>query len=241
MRLSVLLVLAFITTTVVAQGRKEKALYLRSGDVVFGRILTHDSTGNCTLENRCGITRIAATEIDHIVNRNTLYAGEKSNSYYNQSTVALLFGEGSDGFQPKVSLTMVNGWQWNRQIFTGLGLGFEHYDRGVVPLFAEFKYFLSTAPFSPFVSARIGYAFPAEKLQQNDFYTSIDKTYGGILLNPEAGVRFATRSNGYFIASIGYNYQSLSYHENYMYWTGYDRTVFTDFNRISLRLGFIFL
>ncbi|MBK6966490.1 MAG: hypothetical protein IPH20_21990 [Bacteroidales bacterium] len=223
-----------------AQNRKDVTVYLKSGDVIFGRVLSQDSLGNYRISNSCGITLLTSGEIEHMEKGGYSRPDLKNSGYYNQSSIALLFGEGADGFQPKPSLTMVNGWQWGQRFFAGLGVGYEHYDRGVMPLFAETKYMFGTESFSPFLSFRIGYAFPVEKQEQTDYYGNVTETYGGILLNPEAGIRIDVGSKSSFIAGIGYNYQELSYKETYSMWGSYDKTVFTNFNRISVRLGFIF-
>lgn len=235
-----LILVIFSTTGAMAQGKKEVTVYLKSGDVIFGKVISQDSLGNYRISNSCGITRLTSLEIDHIAKGGFSRPDLKKSGYFNQSTFALLFGEGQDGFQPKPSLTMVNGWQWRQRFFAGLGLGYEHYDRGVMPLFAEAKYMFGTESFSPFLSFRIGYAFPMEKKEQNDYYGNVTETYGGILLNPEAGIRIAVGSKSAFIAGIGYNYQELSYREAYNIWGNYDKKVFTNYNRISVRLGFIF-
>jgi hypothetical protein len=237
----ILLILVIISTLgASAQSKKEVTVYLKSGDVIFGKVLSQDSLGNYRISNSCGITLLSSGEIDHIEKGGFSRPDLKKSGYYNQSTFALLFGEGQDGFQPKPSLTMVNGWQWGQRFFAGFGLGYEHYDRGVMPLFAETKYMFGAESFSPFLSFRIGYAFPVENQKQTDYYGNITETYGGILLNPEAGIRIAVGSKSAFIAGIGYNYQELSYRETYNIWGNYDKTVFTNFNRISVRLGFIF-
>lgn len=238
--LMLLLILGWASSAAMAQHRKEVSVYLKSGDVVFGRLLSHDSLGNCRILNDCGISFLSADEISRIGRRDDRDQDEKPGSYYNQSTVALLFGEGSSGIQPKASITMVNGWQWHRRIYAGLGLGYEYYDRGVMPLFAEGKYFFSGSSFSPFLSFRIGYALPVEKRVQSDYYGLVTGTYGGVLLNPEAGVRLRINSHAGFIAGIGFNYQELSHRESYYTWGSYDRTVFTHYNRISFRIGFVF-
>ncbi len=235
-----LLILVLASSAALAQQGKEVSVYLKSGDVVFGRVLSHDSLGNYRIMNDCGIRFLSLDEISRISRRNDRDQDEKPGSYYNQSTVALLFGEGSSGIQPKASITMVNGWQWSRRIYAGVGLGYEYYDRGVMPLFAEGKYFFSGSSFSPFLSFRIGYALPVEKRVQPDYYGLVTGTYGGVLLNPEAGVRLRINSHAAFIAGLGFNYQELSHRESYYSWSSYDRTVFTHYNRISFRIGFIF-
>ncbi|MFH1119376.1 MAG: hypothetical protein V1775_06095 [Bacteroidota bacterium] len=241
MSLCVLMVVIVPFSTIRAQNNKSVAVYLKSGDVIFGKILSQDSLVGYRIANDCGITQLSQDEIDHIDKGGFSRPDLKKSGYYNQSTLALLLGEGQDGFQPKPSLTMVNGWQWNQRFFAGVGLGYEHYDRGVMPLFADAKMMLGSGLFSPFFSFRIGYSFPVEKQEQTDYYGNVIETYGGILLNPEAGVSIAAGSKNAFILSIGYNYQELSFRESiYNGWNNYDKRVFTNYNRISVKLGFIF-
>lgn len=232
--------LLFIPGGLAAQSHKQVSVYLKSGDVVYGRIIDHDSLGNYRISNDCGITQLGPAEIDYIGKDRFSRPDLKKSGYFNQSSVALLFGEGQDGFQPIPSLTMVNGWQWNQKIFTGAGLGYEHFDIGVIPLFAEGMYAFSDEPFTPFISFRIGYSFPVGEQETNEYYTTIEETYGGIMLNPEAGISIAIGSKSALLVSIGYHYQELSFKETYNIWNHYDKTIFTNYNRISLKLGFIF-
>ncbi len=226
---------------VFAQKNREMVVYLKSGEVVYGRILSQDSTGNRQISNDCGIRMLGPEEIDHIARGGFRRPDVKRSGYYNHSAVALLLGEGMDGFQPKPSLTMVNGWHWTQRIFTGLGIGYEHFGRGVLPLFAESKIMLGAESLSPFLSFRIGYSFPVEKQTSTDYYSIVSDTYGGIHLNPEAGIRIATGGMNSLVVSIGYHYQELSYRENnFNGWNNYSKEVFTNYNRISVKLGFIF-
>ena len=237
----VMLMLLAASEMMFAQKNREMVVYLKSGEVVYGRKLSQDSTGNRQISNDCGIRMLKPDEIDHITRGGFSRPDLKKSGYYNHSAVALLLGEGMDGFQPKPSLTMVNGWQWGQRIFAGLGIGYEHFDRGVLPLFAESEIMLGAESFSPFLSFRIGYSFPVEKQTTNDYYSSVSETYGGIHLNPEAGVRIATGGKNSLVISIGYHYQELSHRENNINgWNNYSKEVFTNYNRISVKLGFIF-
>lgn len=236
--MALLLALNFTAT---AQKNREVVVYLKSGEVVYGRILSQDSTGNRQISNDCGIRMLGPEEIDHIAGGGFSRPDVKRRGYYNHSSVALLLGEGMDGFQPKPSLTMVNGWQWAQRIFAGPGIGYEHFGRGVLPLFAESKIMLGTESLSPFLSFRIGYSFPVEKQTSTDYYSSVSETFGGIHLNPEAGIRIATGGMNSLVISIGYHYQELSHRESSNNgWGNYSKQVFTNYNRISLKIGFIF-
>lgn len=171
----------------------------------------------------------------------------RQKGYYNITSVALLFGQGLDGFLPIPSLTTVNGWQINQKLYTGLGIGFEYYEWGVMPVFADVKYlFLSAGSqkLTPFCSMKLGWSFPIGKPTDMDAnYDGITKYEGGIQLNPEAGIRISMGNSNALLLSMGYHFQQLSYKSKTYYWWNsnqYESTTNTDYNRITFRLGFQF-
>lgn len=254
-----------------AQSVETVAIFLKNGDVRFGKITEATENGTIRLVNECGIYHIKRAEIDSIKNINTpslredlqqagsynyqvhtavkapakndFKATEKG--YYNITSVALLFGQGQNGFLPIPSLSSVNGWQFNKSLLTGIGIGYEYYEWGVLPVFAEVKYMMGSERIIPFGSLKIGYALPVSKPSNSheDNYTNATEYIGGIQLNPEAGIRILLSNKSSFLLSIGYHFQQLSYKANNYYWwnnSNYETTVHTDYNRISLRAGFMF-
>ena len=168
----------------------------------------------------------------------------KQTGYYNITSVALLFGQGQDGFIPLPSLTMVNGWQINPNLFTGMGVGYEYYEWGVIPFFAEVKYMRSSDRVKPFCSLKLGYSIPAEKpSESSDYYNVITDYIGGVLVSPEAGIRIPMGYTNALMLSLGYHYQELSYKQTYQNWyytTNTESTIHTNYNRISIKVGFMF-
>lgn len=175
------------------------------------------------------------------------YQEPRQKGYYNITSVALLFGQGQNGFLPIPSLTTVNGWQINPKLYTGLGIGFEYYEWGVMPVFADVKYLFLTAgsqKYTPFGSMKLGWSFPIGNPTEEDVnYEGITKYQGGIQLNPEAGIRISMGNNNALLLSMGYHFQQLSYKSRTYYWwnsSQYESTTHTDYNRITFRLGFQF-
>jgi len=225
-----------------AQHKNRDAVYLRQGSVVTGVLTMYDSIQGISITNKCGIWKFSFAEVDSVkLFARVQNATWSKSDYYNLSSVGLLFGEGSDGYKPYVSLTMVNGWQFNQHLYAGAGIGYEFYEWGVMPLFADVKYILNSNPVTPVFSCRVGYGFPLSKSNNNsDFYEPAGKTFGGVLLNPEVGIGIPIGQNALLI-SLGYHYQELSYEEQLYQWSYYQsKRVYTHFNRISLRLGFVF-
>lgn len=248
MRFSKIGIVIFLLTASLfteAQTGKTSALFLKSGDVYFGN-LKKDDLGNIKLSNECGIFQFKESEVDSIIlkYRNTITSREKG--YYNYSSVGFLFGESNEVDRPVPSLTFVNGWQFSNRFFSGIGIGYEHYNWGVIPLFVQSQYMLGSEKLQPFGSFKIGYSFSAEKPEKSDYYNPITKYHGGILLNPEVGVNISTGRTSSLVISLGYQFQQLSRDENPISpWSyilyDYKRVIHTDFNRVSFRIGFMFL
>ncbi|GEM_PF-708082 len=270
---SIALVLVLLSVAIVspAQSGEAVAIFLKGGDVRFGNIVNRDSNGNVRLANECGIFNISSSEIDSIKNYNVSFSDDfkqkispqptgrldrlieeskeraayKEKGFYNMTSVALLLGEGQDGFLPVPSLTTVFGWQLNKKILAGAGIGYEYYEWSVGTLFADFKYMLTKKYVMPFASFKIGYALPISKPpSSNNYYGDITKYYGGVQLNPEAGIRVPIGEGSSLLLSLGYHFQQLAQDEtSYYFWgssSNYTTKVNTDYNRISFRLGFMF-
>ncbi len=271
---SIALVLVLLSVAIVspAQSGETVAIFLKGGDVRFGKIIARDAAGNLKLANDCGIFNINSESVDSIKNYNSAikdgiggipvqkdYGTGKldrlldesrqtedyrEEGFYNITSVALLFGQGQDGFLPIPSLTTTFGWQLNKKLFTGAGVGYEYYEWSVGTIYGEVKYMLAQRYVMPFASMKLGYALPIGKPSgTGDYYGDITKYYGGIQLNPEAGIRLHIGQGSSLLLSVGYHFQQLAHDENTYYgWGGspYTTKVKTDYNRISFRLGFMF-
>lgn len=260
-KLALVLVLISVAIVSSAQSDGTVALYLKNGDVIFGKVLKTAEDGTIRIINTCGLFYFKATEIDsiskkhpepnmsftldNVINPRKEYT-YKEKGFYNITSVGLLLGQGQNGFLPVPSLTTINGWQFNKNVSAGLGIGFEYYDWAVLPIFADARYYLKNTKHSPFGAFKIGYSLPVEKpVQYDNGYGGEEKYYGGIQINPEIGLRIRMGKISALLLSIGYHFQRLSYdEESYYNWWENSQTavkrVTTDYNRISFRIGFQF-
>lgn len=226
-----------------AQRKSRDAVYLKQGSIITGSLLQYDSLRGIRISNDCGIWQYSFQEVDSVrIFAMNPRSALKKRGYYNLGSLGLLFGEGNKGTQPFASLTMVNGWQFDQRLFAGIGLGYEFYEWGVLPLFADIKYHFRPDAVTPFVSFKVGYSFPLTETTGNaDYYQTEGKTFGGVLVNPEVGINFPVGAHNAVVLGIGYHYQELSWKEPEYQWSYYQsKRVYTHFNRISLRVGFIF-
>lgn len=242
----IVIVILFVTASLfaVAQTGKTSAVFLKSGDVYFGN-LSNDDSGTIKLTNDCGIFQFKKDDVDSIVLKYRDPLPTKEKGYYNFSSIGFLFGESSEVDRPVPSLTIVNGWQFSKRFFSGIGIGYEHYNWGVIPIFIQSHYMLGTERLQPFGSFKLGYSIPAEKVIDSDYYNPVEKYNGGIMLSPEVGIKISTGRTSSLLIGLGYHFQQLSRNENLVSpWsyimTDYKRVVHTDFNRVSFRVGFIF-
>ena len=130
----------------------------------------------------------------------------------------------------------VVGYQWNRWIGAGVGIGFDGYNLGagenLMPIYAEARGYLKQKNIAPFYSVGLGYAF-AFKNEQRD----ITKASGGIMFNPNIGYRFGATSGANFTLSLGYKLQKASFTQ--LRWNGEIKRNYT-YSRLNLRLGLLF-
>jgi hypothetical protein len=237
----ILLISLYFLNDANAQRKSKDAVYLKSGSVIIGKLVQNDSLGGVKISNDCGIWFYNLQDVDSVRVISSLQSQElKKSGYYNLSSMGLLFGEGADGTHPFASLTTVNGWQFGQRVFTGIGLGYEFYEWGVLPVFADVKYFFKQNVVTPFISFKAGYSFPLSKRKSgSDYYTQYGQTYGGVLVNPEVGLLIPVGAANAISVTVGYQYQELSYNEIQIYWNAYEKRVYTNYNRISLRVGFL--
>lgn len=225
-----------------AQVRKQDVIYLKSGSVLTGSLIHCDSLRGVRIDNDCGSWLFSIREVDSVsIQDLRRRSSDKRNGYYNLSSGSLLFGEGADGFVPYPSITMVNGYQWNQRFYTGAGLGYEYFGCSVLPVFAELLFFMKPDVLTPFLSLRSGYSFPLSKNPDSYLNGVQGKNYGGVLLNPEAGLKISVGERSALLIGIGYRYQELSRTSPGYDWSGnYSRKTFTRYNRITLKAGILF-
>jgi len=228
--------------TVTAQSRDKVEIFLKDGTVLFGSIIHDDTSKMLKVANECGIWQINKSNIDSISTKSLArQSGIKPQiGLFNLSSVALLFGKGQEGDYPYASITSMVGYQWHKNFMAGLGIGFEHYNWTVVPVFGQFMYYFNNNTVAPFLSGKIGYSIPIEKYDSGN--NNKMNTHGGVLINHEAGIDIHLNNNSSLLFSLGYAYQEVAYDDVSWYFSDNQSTkkVYTHVNRISFRVGFRF-
>jgi hypothetical protein len=174
----------------------------------------------------------------------TGFSNRKMKGYYNIIQVSLLMGSNqsanriisytADSYSSLISpvyyypdthhkltvspsVTMTNGYMFNKHWAAGAGVGFEIFDHFLFPLFAEFRYTLRDKKISPYLNLKGGYAFGNFKPRHFDHlflnwspYQINDaglRHFGGMLLYPEIGIKVPLDENDDLLLTAAYRYQ----------------------------------
>jgi len=132
---------------------------------------------------------------------------EQTSNYYDTRTY----------FQMHPSVTMTNGGIINEHWAAGVGVGFEIFDRNLLPFFADIRYTFRENSVSPFFAFKMGYSFSSFKKKHydslslpyapwyiNDAYLKKD---GGLMVHPEMGVKISISENADLMFTVAYRYQ----------------------------------
>ena len=131
----------------------------------------------------------------------------------------------------------INGYRFNERLSSGIGAGVEFFDIALAPVFIDLRYNFRKDAFTPFVALQGGYSFPLE----NTYYNNSFEYKGGVMFNPCVGIRTYFSNNSALVLSVGYRYQQVN--STRIYYNGWEEVVAERtnlYNRISVRLGFLF-
>jgi len=156
---------------------------------------------------------------------------------YNETYVNLPQGYNTwSAWEVGLGIHHVVGYQFNRWIGTGIGVGFDGYYIGygenVIPVYAEARGYFMKKNTTPFYSVALGYGFSGRNDNRN-----LIKGSGGIMFNPNIGYRFGASAGANFTLSLGYKLQKASFTE--LRWQGTLKRNYT-YSRLNLRLGLLF-
>lgn len=116
-------------------------------------------------------------------------------------------------------VTISNGYMFNPHLAAGVGVGFEIYDHNLFPLFGEIRYTVWDNKISPFITFKGGYSFGNFKQKHYDeiyldwlpyYIDDADlRHYGGLMLNPEIGVKVPLGENSDLLITVAYRHQKI--------------------------------
>jgi len=189
-------------------------------------------------------------------NANEEINSKKQKSHYNIIQFSLLTGRNSNSTEERSelvnvpSLTMTIGKINDKRLAIGVGGGFEMFDRNLYPLFVDFRYTERDNDVSPFLVFKAGYAFDCSLRKNyrvlyfnNEYYNDVDaKLHGGIMLQPETGVKIPVSKTSDLLLTVAYRYQrtSLQLKHNYTHRFLNDKYQKNEMNRLSFGIAIMF-
>jgi hypothetical protein len=235
----VLIILStFLSERLFSQTNYEDVVYLKNGSIIKGVIIEQIPNKSLKIETRDG--NVFVYKIDEVekITKEKNFKNENNDmatKTYQKSGYTnitdLTVGLGLDNYSSNTSfgLQTINGYTSNSITFIGLGVGFDYVTNNLnkikitfVPLFANNRINISKGFVAPFVSFSGGYIFGTDKYNQ-----------GGLLINPDLGIRFLTSNQSSINISFGYKYFENTYTSSF--YKNYSQKARPGF--ISIKLG----
>ncbi len=244
-KILILLISGIFMLPTFAQKGKNDIVYLKSGAVIKGQLITHDAE-DVKINSAGNLWVFKNTEVDSIVKY------EKSNrepslskNYFFDTGMGVLIGNSGNSQKAPFSFTASVNFKVMEKLYLGAGLGAEFFGESYMPAFAQIQYKFREGKFTPFVNLQVGYQVPLEDSRQSQPYIYYDyypypqnneklNTEGGFMFNPSVGFQRYTSENFGWFFSFGYRHHQL----NYSGTEGYKLE--SNFSRLSLKIGFIF-
>ena len=240
----IVVLLVWFPVWIIAQTREVDAVYLKNGNVYRGSMQSTNVQGTLVLETLCSNTlQFTLDEVDHLARefirtgRRNSFIPREENGYFNRTDLGVLIGSGSNDKNLIFGVQMVNGYKINNRIYPGLGTGLEFFDQAFLPLYADVSYYFLNRSVSPFIRGSFGYTLPLEDPIE-DRGTNID-SQGGCMVAMGVGTSVRISQNNALNISLIYRFQNLRSVQT-QEWNPEKITLDTQYNRIAIRIGFLF-
>ncbi len=255
-KILILLFASLFLIQVYAQKGKKDLVYLKSGGIIKGQIITNDA--EIVKINSAGNEWVFKnSDVDSVSKfvRKPALAPKFTNDpglikdYFFDTSLGVLVGNSGNSQSAPFSFTASANYRIIDKLYAGVGLGAEFLDESYMPVFGQIQYKLRDTKFTPFVNVQAGYQVALEDATRSQIisyydYSSSYYSYpqtndklnaqGGFLINPSIGFqRFTSDNFGWFFA-FGYRYHQLNYSGD----NGYKLE--SNYSRLSLKIGFIF-
>lgn len=247
-KILILLLSALFLVPAFAQRGKKDIVYLKSGGIIKGELITNDA--EIVKINSSGNQWVFKNEEVDSISKYSKVRNEPgiTQDYFFDTSMGVLLGNSGNNQSAPFSFMSSVNFRINGNLYAGGGLGAEFFEESYMPAFAQIQYKFRDTKFTPFVNLQAGYQVPLEDGNRGQIVTyALSSSYyqypqnnsklnaeGGYLINPSIGFQRFTSDNFGWFFSFGYRYHQLNYSgEN-----GYKLE--TNFSRLSLKIGFIF-
>ena len=249
--ISSIFVFLFFVNVLFSQETKgtESIVYLKNKSVFKGEIIEYvqDEVLKMKLSNSETIIVLDAKEVKKIIHGEVdkVFLQKQKKSYefkergfYNATNISLSMAGSAysaSGINFGYGAQTSFGYQFNRLLGAGVGIGMDYYYRGsgenLMPVFGEIRGYLFSKNFTPMYSLATGYSFAFKDKDRN-----ITEAKGGWMIYPAVGFRMGGSKLMNFTLDAGVRIQKAKYT-----FTSWDiRRQRITYRRLVIRVGFVF-
>ena len=244
-RIIILFLSCLLLAPAFAQKTKKDQVFLKSGAVITGQLITHDA--EIVKINSAGNEWVFKNEeVDSIsrYKRAVKKEVQPTLGYFFDTSMGVLVGNSGNSQKDPFSFMSSINFKIIRNVYLGAGLGAEFLQETYMPAFGQLQWRFRDTRTTPFLNLQVGYQVPIEEARGNqmiyyDYYpypqtSNKINAEGGYLVNPSFGFQHYSSENFGWFFSFGYRYHQL----NYSGANNYKQEI--NFSRLSLKIGFIF-
>ena len=251
------LVFLFLFPLLISAQPQKGYVYLKNGTILKGKYQYTEDLSKLKIESAGNIWIFKADEIERVSAKKdavemSLQDDFKKSPLFMRTELGVLAGNSDNSQAAPFSFTGSLNYNINPQFSAGLGIGFEFLKETYLPAFANFEYKLRNTYATPYLFLKMGYQVPLE--ESNEIYGGVQPVYyydiwpgpwptynteplnttGGFLINPGLGYQRMFSSGFGMSFAFGYQFHRLSYNGDK------DYRLDIDYNRLTIKLGFIF-
>jgi len=200
----------------IAQGTFEDVVYLKNGSIIHGTIIEQVPNQSIKIKTRDGnvffykledIEKMTKEQSSISSNENSNRKREiKQSGFTNITETNEAIGLGDYDGDFSYGIQTINGYLFSPYFSMGLGIVIDKYKASTfLPLFIDLRVNFVKNVVSPFFAGDIGYAM------------GFEGNNGGLLINPNFGIKFFVSQKTALNFSLGYRLQENSFESN-TYW-----------------------
>lgn len=251
-KLCLLLLSVIFVIPIFAQTEKGY-IYLKNGSILKGKFNYSDDLNKIKVLSAGNIWIFNTSEVDSVTKlrerrNNEINAKNLDALFFVRTEIGVLAGNSDNSQTAPFSFSLSLNYKINPLLSVGVGGGQEFLKESYFPVFVNIEYKWRNAVSSPYFFIKGGYLAPLGESNEiyyydyqpwssvwpGAYYSENLDTKGGILINPGLGYQWMYSSSFGMSFAFGYQFHRLNYKGEHDY--GLD----IDYNRLTIKLGFIF-
>lgn len=240
-----LLVFTLICFSSFGQNNMEDVVYLKNGSIIRGIIIEQVPNQSIKIQTKDrNVFVFKYDEIEKMTKENLPFDNSnvsdkptdfKKSGYINITEINFCPGIGDVKFRDfkvknddnSFGFRTINGYQLNEHLSLGIGIGIDKYkDATLMPITFDGRATILKGKVSPVFTANVGYS------------VGLNDVKGGLIINPQIGVKTYISKSVAYIFNIGYKWQAQEVSYPYTFRSTKTENVYFQF--ITISTGFTF-